>query len=171
MRERAIACCVILLTLTACNQQSSANHDAQSGKIAELEKKVADLQANNFFLLTNFPKYASVNTTDSSFGVSYSQIGPFTVAVEHAEKYLDGYRIRFRIGNLTSATATSPKLIVGWGSTAENWKKKEFDLPEKFYAGAFNRATVTITPALAEDIKMISVAVEIGGVEMRKMYQ
>jgi hypothetical protein len=171
MSARAIACGVILLTLTACNQQSSANLDAQSAKIAELEKKVVGLQENIFFLLTNRPKFASVNTTDSNFGVSYSQIGPFTVAVEHAEKYLDGYRIRLRVGNLTSATATSPKLVVGWGSTPENWKKKEFDLPDKFFAGAFNRATVTISPASSEDIKQISVAVEIGGVEMRKMYQ
>jgi hypothetical protein len=58
---------------------------------------------------------ATVSTEREGYGVARTQFGPFTVANRGVTPYLDGFKVKLAIGNLTSATFHGVKLTVTWG--------------------------------------------------------
>lgn len=123
---------------------------------------------------------ATVSTEEAGYGVAKTKFGPFTVSTRSATPYLDGFKVKLRIGNLTNANFNGAKLNVNWGppldeknsKNLEEWNKnqrlKVIDLTTNFPSGAFTDVEIVLTPAKAEDIKTFTVGIELNQLSLRE---
>lgn len=120
---------------------------------------------------------ATVSTEEEGFDVARTKFGPLTVSARGATPYLDGYKVKIRIGNLANANFNGAKLKLGWGppwdsqKDLEEWSKaqktKEMSLTTKLASGSFTDVDVVLTPARPEDIKSFTVGFELNQIELR----
>jgi hypothetical protein len=98
-----------------------------------------------------------------------SDTGSFLVSCEDVTPYLDGYKIRLRIGNLSSATYNGFKLTVKWGRAmpttvdqadggTNSLKEKEMSFTEDLRPGAWNSVEVVLSPAKPDQLKFLVLA-------------
>ncbi|MFL6262548.1 MAG: hypothetical protein ACJ76Y_22855 [Thermoanaerobaculia bacterium] len=147
---------------------------------AALKKQVQSLQWDIFFLKSRVETLesgeATVSTEEQGYDVSRTKFGPFTVSTRGAAPYLDGYKVKLRIGNLTNANFNGAKLKLGWGppydpKNPEEWeksrKKREISLTNKLPSGSFTDVEIILTPAKPEEIKSFTVGFELDQLELR----
>lgn len=176
------------ILIAGCNP-GSTNTAAPSDKqpiatsTSELTEKIAKLRSELFALQYRVSALesgeATVSTEEEGYGVAKTKFGPFTVSTRSATPYLDGFKVKLRIGNLTNANFNWAKLNVSWGpplddknsKNIEEWSKnqrqKEIDLTKGFPSGAFTDVEIVLTPAKAEDIKTFSVGIELNQLSLR----
>ena len=176
------------ILVSGCNP-GSTNTAAPSDKqpiaapTSELTEKITKLRSDFFALQYRVSALesgvATVSTEEEGYGVAKTKFGPFTVSTRSASPYLDGFKIKLRIGNLTNANFNGAKLNVNWGpplddknlKNIEEWSKnqrqKEIDLTKGFPSGAFTDAEIVLTPAKAEDIKNFTVGIELNQLSLR----
>ena len=136
------------------------------GQVFLLQRRIATLESSE----------ATVSTEEEGYDVARTKFGPITVSTRSATPYLDGYKVKLRIGNMTNASFNGAKLSLGWGppfdtNKPEEWansqKTKEMTLTTKLLSGAFTDVEVTLTPAKPEDIKTFTVGFELNQLELR----
>ena len=119
---------------------------------------------------------ATVSTEEQGYDVSRTKFGPFTVSTRGATPYLDGYKVKLRIGNLTNANFNGAKLKLGWGpqydsQKPEEWeksqKKREISITNMLASGSFTDVEVVLTPAKPEEIKSFTVGFELDQLQLR----
>lgn len=119
---------------------------------------------------------ATVSTEEEGYDVARTKFGPFTVSTRGATPYLDGFKVKLRIGNLTNANFNGAKLKVAWGppfnaQNVEEWsnaqKTKEIDMTTQFRSGAFTDVEIALTPAKADEIKSFTVGIELNQLALR----
>ena len=181
---------VLLVTgalVAACNQGTtngavSSNNSQQpaSTRTSELTEQIKKLRSDLFVLQFRVSALesgeATVSTEEEGYGVAKTKFGPLTVSTRGATPYLDGFKVKLRIGNLTNANFNGAKLNVAWGppfdeKNLEEWsknqKKKEIDLTTHFLSGAFTDVEIALTPAKAEEIKSFTVGIELNQLSLR----
>jgi hypothetical protein len=153
-------------------------HKYARGNIQSLSRRIGELEALNS---------TSVTLDASQPGSVYQQIvtssGRFLVMLTNAEPYLDGFRVTIEIGNITSATYNGFKLNASWpgpvpedpdANNLEAWSKKsetqkrEFSFTDDLPPGAWTRVRLSLTPAIAEDVKAIEISMETHRLGLRK---
>jgi hypothetical protein len=146
--------------LGALKDRVENDHQAAAG-LFEMQKQLSD---NVFSALAkgNEGKVASLDIAKSDYvAVDYSRV---VASCERVESYLDGYRITFRLGNLTTADFAGGTLHMSFGS---KYPKNESDYPtwhqkvrnldvsfvEHLAPGSWTRIPVIITPVAANDLE------------------
>jgi hypothetical protein len=164
---------IVSMLLFGCNQGSTSS---------DLSKQIKELRSDLFLLQYRVSALesgeATVSTEEEAYDIAKTKFGPFTVSSRGATPYLDGFKIKLRIGNLTNAKFNGAKLNISWGppydnknSNYEEWsknqKKKTVDLTTSFSPGAFNDIEIALTPAKAEEIKSFTVGIELNQLALR----
>lgn len=54
-------------------------------------------------------------STLGDFGLLRTDVGTFLISIDDVEPYLEGYKLKLKIGNITSATYGQFKLSIEWG--------------------------------------------------------
>jgi LysM repeat protein len=188
-----------IVSLTRSTQSA---FDAIGPEIGNLKKQLTNLQSLTSDLqLKMFSKSdalepAVVSPTEKGYGVSHNQYGAFPVIVEDAQSYLDGYKLRLRIGNTTAATMTGVSLVITYGlrepafpsdykKLSETEKQKAFqeydeklreseksrrtlsvDADRDFMSGSWNTVDVMISPAKPEELGRLAVMVNATGMKL-----
>ena len=173
-----LVCC---LFFTACDQVT------QTSPTPSPASNVPDLSADVFKLQMDLLKLqfrvdalesgdALVSAEEQGYGVAKTSFGAFTISAKSVTPYLDGFKIKLRIGNLTTANFNGAKLSVTWGPPYDenkpgeyikNQKKKEFSLTNQFVSGAFTDVEVVLTPAKPEDVKSILVGIQLDQLSLK----
>lgn len=168
--------------VVGCNQGSStpATASPQPNSTSEIGEQIKNLRSELFGLELRLSALesgdASVSTEEEGYDVAKTKFGPFTVSTRGAVPYLDGFKVKLRIGNLTNANFNGAKLNVAWGpplteKNAEEWsmnqKRKKIDLTTRFLSGAFTDVEIVLTPAKAEEIKSITIGIELNQLSLR----
>ena len=171
--------------LSACNGQgnsssSDAQADAVSAQVHELRKAIAKLELEATFLKFRVEALesgaANPSTEEQGYDIARTKFGPFTVSTRGVTPYLDGFKIRLRVGNLTNADFNGAKLNLGWGPPYEGqkydeWekaqKKRQVSVTNRFASGSFTDIEVILTPAKPEEVKSISVGFELDQLQLR----
>ena len=131
-----------------------------------LKQRVATLESGE----------ATVSTDEEGYDVARTKFGPLTVSTRGATPYLDGYKVKLRIGNLTNANFNGAKVKLGWGppfdaKNYQEWSKaqksKEVDITTKLASGAFTDVEVSLTPAKPEEVKSFTVGFTLNQLELR----
>jgi len=176
--------------IAGCNQGStnatSSNSSQQPAatltSTSELSEQIKNLRSDLFRLQFKVSALesgdATVSTEEEGYDVAKTKFGPLTVSTRGAMPYLDGFKVKLRIGNLTNADFNGAKLNVAWGPPfdeknfnfeewSKNQKKKQIDLTTRFHSGAFTDVEITLTPAKAEEIKSFTVGIELNQLALR----
>jgi len=153
---------------------------ATAEQIDELRKSVARLEMDTFFLKSRIESLesgeATASTEEQGYDIARTKFGPFTVSTRGVTPYLDGFKVKLRVGNLTNADFNGAKLKLGWGppydgKNYEEWqkaqKKKEMSATNRFASGSFTDVEVILMPAKPEEIKSITVGFELDQLQLR----
>jgi hypothetical protein len=147
--------------------------------LLKLNKTVLELQGRlyrtGYKLDSHVSSQAEVSTEEQVYAVSMTQFGAFTVVSKGVSPYLDGYKVRLLIGNLTSANFSGGKINISWGlpfpdfdsktltddleKYQKSQKQKEFEVTNDFPGGSYTELELSLTPAKPDEIKRISVGV------------
>lgn len=171
---------LVAAVLAGCGPQidapapSQPSASAPADKQAELADRVEYLSAEIGDLRDRVDALesgaATVTTDGNGYDVARTRFGAFTVSTRGATPYLDGYKVRLRIGNLTTANFTGATLKLEWGppynsmrasERRKNMKKKDVNIPNRLTSGSFTEVDVILTPAKPEEIKTFTVGLEL----------
>lgn len=187
--KNAILVFVGCLTLTSCNQGTQSSPPAPSAplppKVPDISEEVRKLQTNLLKLQFRVDALESggalVSTEEQGYGIAKTNFGAFTISANAVTPYLDGFKVKLRIGNLTSANFNGAKIAVSWGGAkdifeqivndveggSKNRKKKEVSVTNQFPSGAFTDLEVVLTPAKPEEIKTLWVGIQLDQLALR----
>lgn len=173
------------LLLSACKQQEASSPPASvaSSPATAPSVSVDDIRKleNQVFLLQQRVAAlesgeAAVTTEEEGYDIAHTKFGPLTVSSRGATPFLDGYKVKLRIGNLSNANFNGVKLNLAWGlpfdaNNPGQWSKsqktKELALTTKLASGTFTDVEVALTPAKPEEIKVFTVGFELNQLELR----
>ncbi len=174
MRSHMKATALVLamaLSSTACDRSTGL----EKRKAVELSLAVTQMQlASVEASIAEAP--ALVRTDANHFSVARHSLGAATVSVQSVEPYLEGFKVVFRIGNLTSADLGRVTGKVQWGkpgwfekgnkeAPAGKLKDKEFTVAS-LRAGAYTNVEVIVTPAEPDEVRLMSVSLQPGSVSL-----
>lgn len=123
-----------------------------------LEQRVTALELSR--QLADSPAYLS--TVSPGYGYGHSPLGVYLVDAKKTAPYLDGYKLELTVENLSSAWFTGAKMKVSWGSTLQN--TTSVALTNVFPPGRWTPVQVIVTPAKADDVKVLSVSLTFNNV-------
>ena len=138
-----------------------------------LKEKIKSLESDIALLKFQMSLYeeedASISTEEITYSTAKNNFGSFPVVARKVEPYLDGYKVRIEVGNMTTASFNGAKVTVKWGTPSQNpyidqlqnQKKKELDLTTTFLPGSYGGFDVILSPAKPEEIKRIYVSQKI----------
>ena len=139
---------------------------------------------------------AAVDPASKGYAIARNEYGAFPVIIEDAQPYLDGHKVKFRVGNLTSAAMTDVKLDIVYGvrdpafptrdqklseaesakafeqffATVEQNKKTRrrltVDAGKDFAPASWNTVEAIISPSKPEDLGRLEVSVKITGMKL-----
>jgi len=101
---------ITAVLLASCNQGSTSSDFSK--QITELKSELLVLQIRVSALESG---EATVSTEEEGYDIAKTKFGPFTVSCSGATPYLDGFKVKLRIGNLTNAKFNGAKLNICWG--------------------------------------------------------
>lgn len=84
-----------------------------------------------------------------------SKCGSFYVSLQHIDKYANGYKTTFHIGNPSLVTYNNLGIVLGWGKSYLTRRTKEHTIVNDILPGIWNKVTVVLSPAKEEDIELI----------------
>jgi hypothetical protein len=168
------------IALSGCNQGTQSPSVPPVQKVPDLSREVSKLQ-HDFELLdlrvrSLESKEAIVSTEEQGYGIAKTNFGAFTVSVKTVTPYLDGFKVKLTIGNVTSADFNGAKLNVSWGppfdttnpiESIKKMKEKEFSITNKFSSGAFSDVEVALTPAKPDEVKTLNVGIQVDQLSLR----
>lgn len=209
-----------VLALTAILLAGCSREDATERKVAELEARLRDQEQKSlglakiaYQLNENVSHFVSAQTTTNTIlGLKldwqgryqkvqldptekgYSRldtdVGTFLVACDEATPYLDGYKVKLRIGNPSLVKYSDFELVVTWGKREPNFfemeRTKESKEDTEVYAeyktahqdwekslrtktcafvqelkpGTWNKVSFDLAPAKAEEVAYIMITMQ-----------
>lgn len=187
---------VALFALVACDKQEKADSGSlatTNEKLTDLEMRLSAAETelrrhkNRLTILSNglentvpMSTEAQVTVDDKGYGIARTKHGSFLVIIEKAQPYLDGHKVTFRIGNMAFATFSKPKLKIQYGPRMKeegdmdknyetylsSRRTKEEDILLDLAPGTYTRVPITLAPSTAEDLRDVSVSIELDVVKL-----
>jgi hypothetical protein len=166
--------------------QSQQQLSELQAQVASLEKRVKSLETRAEvlpYLLGNKQDRITSVTLDVSQHVFQrldTEVGSLLILLDDVSPYLNGYKVRLRIGNPSDADFADVKIKTKW-SKQYQWDKydevsyKEWEshlhegetsLAYDLQAGAWNKVELILIPAAPEELGYLSVSVEANSVKM-----
>ena len=139
---------------------------------------------------------AVVDPSSKGYSIARNEYGAFPVVIEDVQPYLDGHKVKLRVGNLTSAAMTDVKLELVYGvrdpafpgrnatlsdadnliifqhhfATVEQNKKSRrtltVDAGKDLAPASWNIVEAIISPSKAEELGRIEVKVKVTGMKL-----
>lgn len=170
---------LLLVFLTGCQQNNpDSKIDNLQSQITDLQNKVSELSSDytsqqqfNRFIAASVIQTttASFNPASEGYAVVNSNVGNFLVNLVKLQKYADGYKAIFNIGNPNYLIFNGIKVTVSWGTpynTTMNygeWLKSlstnTVEINKPLFPGMWNNIEVVLSPATPEQTGYIGVSI------------
>jgi hypothetical protein len=163
---------------------STTTNTNRTSDIAALEQRVNYLSRRVWELEQKLKQYeaAELDTTGGAFVRVDSNNASFLVRVARVEPYLNGYKVVFGIGNITTASFTGFDVVATWGIKEPNalqnfdgWMAWKNSLREKVQAfaevlspGKWNEVEMILTPAKADELAYLKFSMITKDVSLHK---
>jgi hypothetical protein len=168
-----------LLSSSSCSRtQGSDAASARALQVAvdSLRERVQDLE----YRLSS-EGVAMVDCAKPGYDRLTTSLGTFLISCDNAQAYLNGYRLRLRIGNVTSGTYFSPEVAIKWmagryddllegagDSTSGKVGRTTVQLTTDLMPGSWTPIDVVLAPATAEQLNYIEVRLSVDEVSLRR---
>lgn len=179
-----------LLLVAGCNNHNSALESARQSEIerradqagVQLAQFRKEMDAMKFVLsgvLEERDDWGAVDPTDTGYAHVDCGVGKLLVSCENAAPYLDGHRIKLKIGNpyrmnfkgftLRARFGKQPPVLTdnnyeALGIAWKEWKKslstKDVKFLETLESGTWTEVEMILSPSKPEDIRHISLKVQ-----------
>lgn len=157
-----------MLILTSCSSDNNNQNEIDSLKnqinllesdINELYNKINQLNRNYAIFDPSSKGYATIN----------AETGSFVVTLDNLNKYANGYKATFKIGNPNLITYDQVKLHISWGEAYDGkkayneWlnalKSEDVVIDKSLLPGVWNKVTVVLSPATASETGAIFLSI------------
>ncbi len=133
--------------------------------------KVEDEQLSESWRRRN-SRVAQLDPTAKGYTILETDVGRLLVADTEATPYLDGFSVRFKVGNPHAASIGSSTIVARWGPPLDfggtnltaaiatydkAQRTNQFEISEPLLSGAWTPLEIKITPADAASIKQLSI--------------
>jgi hypothetical protein len=131
-------------------------------RVAELQQKIWRHESRLNALEGNS---ATVSTEEQQYGLAKTPFGVFPIVCRNVTPFLDGYKVKLAIGNITSANFSGAKIKVSWSLPfpkdgkpedidrfIKSMKEKEFDVTNFFPSGEYTDVELSISPSTPEEM-------------------
>ncbi|HOJ19628.1 MAG TPA: hypothetical protein PLT92_13785 [Ignavibacteriaceae bacterium] len=165
---------LVLFSLLGCqeNYESSKKIKVLQEKVDSLRSKMDSIKfaLQYHILYSDYEKneYVYLDLTSEGGYVSVKIDLGFTllVAVDNVEPFLDGYKIRLRIGNPYSLHFLGGKMNVFWGKSFINMKVVDFT--SSLIPAYWNVVTINLTPFKKEEGTTIKINFQFDKISLHK---
>jgi hypothetical protein len=156
---------------------------ATEAKVKALDETVSALILQHYELDGRVSKYdfAMLDATKVVYQRVDSNTGSFLVAVDLAERYLNGYKLKVRIGNTTSVTYTGFTMAFKWGRAWDSkqqygqqyglWLKslgeKSIDFVDNLPPGTWHTVDVVLVPAAENELAYLRASISTSALMLR----
>lgn len=150
-----------------------------SEKLAALEKKLGKLQLDQFSASLAGPQGEVWfdPQDDKGYQAVSAPAGSMLVVLEKVEPYLDGFTVRMKLGNPSSAGYSGFKASVQWGRKFDLDKSEEhnrlaqknIDSREFLAPGSWTIVTFNVAPATPEQVRRIGFAPTFDSIQLRSL--
>jgi len=163
----------LLQTQDATLKEYNSNNDA---KLKAINSSLREMSSQHTSLVKEVmfpdPKFTMVDLRDKGFTWIDTSSGKLLIAFDDTVQFVDGYRIKFRLGNPSSATLSGIKVVFKYGVAApspiggdlDNWSKglktKELTFTESLQPGAWTKLEAVIAPAKTEELGYVSLRIQ-----------
>lgn len=151
---------------------------AQQSQIQALSNRVTWLMKHSNTRDDDALDWVSIDVTKPNYQICRTKIGPILISVKDTAAYLDGYRVTLEIGNPTAADLPSAKLHIRTSASAfsieelqkynDSVELRVEDITATLKAGYWTTVTFTLSPATAERLRNLFLALEPQAVYLRK---
>jgi hypothetical protein len=151
MKYLYIFVAILICFICACQKNDDEIKNIKS-KLTDLEKKYEKLDSS--FRMHDFEQFFTETKEkrvfldlDSEPGYLPLNVEPgltFLIALDDVENFLNGYKVRIKIGNIYSTTFKGGNLKVSWGKYYE--KEKEFEFQTSIKSNTWNKISFNVTP-------------------------
>jgi hypothetical protein len=109
--------------------------------------------------------YVVFTPSDKEYATLHANVGYFVVSLDSLKKYGNGYRATFNIGNPNAMIFKGIKVGVQWGE-AYPFKSEEIDINKSLLPGVWNKVSIVLSPATANEIGFIRLALKANNVSL-----
>jgi flagellin-like hook-associated protein FlgL len=171
-----------LLGLLGADYASKSDLAALRRELREIEAKLSKIEMQEFttqFMLDQFSSASFDPAVNEGFSRLDTSVGSFAVSLQEVGPYADGVKLRFHVGNLTTATINGATFKVQWGPrmpemAAEDsftrygerykeWRKalreKEITVTKDLKPGTWNNVTIML-PAKPNELGHIRLSMQ-----------
>ncbi len=192
---------MLIALLASCRTDPTVEKrlDALEAKTASVQRATDHLRLLHDTVVQRLDRRneAVLDPTESGFSTVETGSGVLLVSCSGAEPYLDGYKIKLRVGNPhnmgfsgcemtvrwgprapdapdeTSGTEPSDSEWATWGERYEAWKKKDFRskkivLTQDLEPGAWNPVEVILSPSRPEEVGELRVMIRASMVSLKR---
>jgi len=155
-------------------------------QLADLKRRVQEMEMARLRAgwAEEAKSQATLDPTAKGFLVIETSLGRFLLADTEVTPYLDGYSVRFKVGNLLAATVAGCKITARWGppfvpgtndieaavaANHKQWRTNNFEVPDVFLSGLWTPLELKIAPADAASIRNLSIELQPSTVNMREV--
>lgn len=150
---------VFVLFIAGCSKDEDSHTSISSleAQVSDLEKRLASSEAQAKLLATSIENVqwevlsklelesaAIVDPSSKGYAIARNEYGAFPVILEDAQPYLDGHKLKFQIGNLTSAAMTDVKLKIVYGERDPALPTRDNRLSDRENSKAFRQYLDTV---------------------------
>lgn len=187
--KKIIFIIVGLLILNGCKLDTANNKssDDKSKEISTLNTQISSIQYQLDGLrvridqlfgkdLGGYVDHVVFTPDNKEYTTLHTNVGYFVVSLNSLKKYGNGYRATFNIGNPNAMIFKGIKVEVQWGEAYTQDKKftdwinslklEEIDINKSLLPGVWNKVSVVLSPATANEIGFIRLALKANKVSL-----
>jgi len=156
-------------------------------QISGLQTEVSQLQTNVWTLQNTLNGYKTAvfdATAPKGYQPLQSNTGQFLVVLDGTDPYLDGYRLKFEIGNPYSASFRGLEITLKWGMSFNRfsesksptqyskWQRslrsKQVTLTQDLEPATWNNVNIVVSPAKPDQLSYIEISMVTKSVSLNK---
>jgi hypothetical protein len=198
--KRICAVVATFLTLSACDSADKSSADnATAREIVDLRAELVRLREDLSVLETKqkgmlvlfsqnikastekiAPIMATVDATSKGFSMVRTEYGAFSVAIDDVVPFLDGYKIKLRVGNLLNATFSDLEITADWSDSCfdadgsvEDFEpcaeksRKMIELADDLEPGTTTKIEIAFEKMSAEQLAALRIGLDAGTMALK----
>ena len=120
---------------------------------------------------------ANINPVDKSYQRIDANVATLYVSTESVDSYLDGYKVKLKIGNPTTADFNSFTLISYWGPTYNTnltveafesaQKSHTNECPDTLLSGYWTPVEIVLAPANSDEIRNAKISIKLNQINLK----
>jgi len=172
-------------TVTSAQFENFANSVVSNLNTLDAKITAAEIQQSHDKYLSRMSQVAKLDPTAKGYAILETDVGKLLVADTEATPYLDGFSVRFKVGNPLAANIETSTIIARWGppppegdspnlSAAvaaydKGQRTNLFEISQPLLSGTWTPVEIKVTPADAASVKRLSIELRPKAIYLRPL--